>query len=54
MQLWLDADDANNDASVAADGSTVATWIDKSGNANNATAVNTPTLDWNGNSGKVN
>ena len=44
--VWLDANDTS---SFVLSGSTITTWKDKSGNGNNATGVNGPTL----NSGKV-
>ena len=37
LRLWLDASDVNNGPANPADGNNVATWYDKSGNANNAT-----------------
>jgi hypothetical protein len=41
IQLWLDGNDSS---SMAFSGSNITTWIDKSGNGNNATATGTPTL----------
>jgi hypothetical protein len=42
-QLWLDGYDPNGNGSSVANGSTVSTWVDKSGNGKNATASGTPT-----------
>ena len=42
-QLWLDGTDPAGTGIVPAAGATVATWVDKSGNGYNATAVGTPT-----------
>jgi len=41
--IWLDGNDPAGNGVKPANGSTVSTWYDKSGNANNGTAVNTPT-----------
>jgi hypothetical protein len=38
-QLWLDAQDPNATGAIPANGSTVSTWVDKSGNARNATSA---------------
>jgi Glycine rich protein len=43
-QLWLDATDTTT---IAKTGSTITQWKDKSGNANNATAVGSPTYGTN-------
>jgi hypothetical protein len=37
-QLWLDAADVNGNGTSVANGATVSTWVDKSGNGRNATA----------------
>lgn len=47
-QLWLDGLDPAGTRVIPADGSTVTTWIDKSGNANHGTANGTPTYVSNG------
>lgn len=36
---WLDANDPNGDGTLPADGSKIATWVDKTGQADNATQV---------------
>jgi sugar lactone lactonase YvrE len=38
LQLWLDANDPNGNGSLPANGSTITTWVDKSGNGYNAIA----------------
>jgi hypothetical protein len=44
-QLWLDATDVNGNGTSVANGATISTWIDKSGNGRNATTfVNAPTF----------
>ena len=45
--LWLDANDINGNGTTPSNGSTVTTWVDKSGNGNNATSVGTPTYGTN-------
>lgn len=47
-QLWLDGLDPAGTRVIPADGSTVTTWIDKSGNANHGTGNGTPTYVSNG------
>jgi Concanavalin A-like lectin/glucanases superfamily len=42
-QLWLDGADPAGTGSAPASGATVATWVDKSGNGYNGTAVGSPT-----------
>jgi hypothetical protein len=37
LQLWLDATDVNGNGTPVANGATVSTWTDKSGNSRNAT-----------------
>ncbi len=44
-QLWLDASDVNGNGSSVANGASVSTWRDKSGNGNTATATVAPTYD---------
>ena len=39
LQVWYDAADTAGNGSTVADGTTVATWVDKSGNSRNATAA---------------
>jgi Glycine rich protein len=41
--LWLDAKDIAGNGTTRTNGATVSTWVDKSGNGKNLTAVNTPT-----------
>jgi len=43
LVVWLDGADPAGNGVIPANGSTVSTWTDKSGNGNNGTAVNTPT-----------
>jgi len=47
-QLWLDGMDPAGTGVFPSAGSTVSSWIDKSGNRNNGTAVGTPTYVSNG------
>lgn len=47
-QLWLDGMDPVGTGVFPSAGSTVSSWIDKSGNRNNGTAVGTPTYVSNG------
>ena len=42
-QLWLDGTDPAGTGSAPTNGATVSTWVDKSGNGLNGTAVNNPT-----------
>lgn len=44
LALWLRADCVNGSANAPADNSTVSTWMDISGNGNNATASGSPTF----------
>ena len=37
LVFWVDAEDVNGDNTVPADGATVSTWVDKSGNGNDLT-----------------
>ena len=37
LVFWVDAEDVNGDNTVPADGATVSTWADKSGNGNDLT-----------------
>jgi hypothetical protein len=39
LQLWFDAADPNGNGVVPANGATLSTWVDKSGNARNATVA---------------
>ena len=41
--LWLDGADPAGNGVIPANGATVSTWVDKSGNGKNATATGTPT-----------
>ena len=41
-KLWLDAADINGNGTATANGATITTWVDKSGNGNNFTGYNTP------------
>ena len=50
LQLWLDAKDPYNNGTTPASNTAITTWSDKSGNARNATGVNSPLY----NSGTVN
>ena len=43
LVVWLDGADPAGNGVIPANGSTISTWTDKSGNGNNGTAVNTPT-----------
>jgi hypothetical protein len=43
--LWLDGADPSNTGTPPANGSSISTWTDKSGNGNNATSVNNPTYN---------
>ena len=43
LQLWLDGADPSGNGVVPSDGTSIATWIDKSGNGYNATAAGTNT-----------
>ena len=43
-QLWLDGADPNGTGVLPTNGSTVSSWIDKSGNARNLTGSGTPTF----------
>ena len=43
LVIWLDGADPAGNGVIPANGSTISTWTDKSGNGNNGTAVNTPT-----------
>ena len=43
LVVWLDGTDPAGNGVIPANGATVSTWTDKSGNGNNGTAVNTPT-----------
>ena len=43
IQLWLDGSDPLGTGTAPANGTTISTWADKSGNARNATAVGSPT-----------
>ena len=43
LVVWLDGTDPAGNGVIPANGSTISTWVDKSGNGNNGTAVNTPT-----------
>ena len=43
LVVWLDGADPAGNGVIPANGATVSTWTDKSGNGNNGTAVNTPT-----------
>ena len=43
-QLWLDAADVNGNGTTPANGSTVTTWIDKSGNSRNGSSTGSPTI----------
>jgi type II secretory pathway pseudopilin PulG len=44
LQAWYDANDTSGNKSVVADGTSVATWTDKSGNSRNAVAGGNATL----------
>jgi hypothetical protein len=44
-QLWLDGADPAGNGVLPANGATVSTWVDKSGNSKNGTQVNNPTYD---------
>jgi hypothetical protein len=44
-QLWLDAADVNGNGTSVANGASVTSWTDKSGNGRNATATTAPTYD---------
>jgi hypothetical protein len=44
-QLWLDGADPAGNGVIPANGATVSTWVDKSGNSKNGTQVNNPTYD---------
>jgi hypothetical protein len=44
LQLWLDGSDPLNTGILPANNAVVSTWYDKSGNARNATATNSPTF----------
>ena len=48
LQLWLDATDVNGNGTPVANGATVSTWTDKSGNGRNATGGTSPTYSNNG------
>ncbi len=55
LQLWLDASDPNNDGTENVHGASVATWVDKSSNDNDAvqaTAANKPTYTIGGINGR--
>ena len=41
-QLWLDGTDVNGNRTVPANGASISTWVDKSGNGTNFTANGTP------------
>jgi hypothetical protein len=43
--LWLDAVDPAGNGVIPANGATVSTWVDKSGNSKNGSQVNNPTYD---------
>ena len=43
--LWLDGADPAGNGVIPANGSTVSTWVDKSGNSKNGSQVNNPTYD---------
>ena len=43
LQLWLDAADPNGNGSTVSNGSSVTTWVDKSGESRNAIATGTNT-----------
>ena len=43
--LWLDGVDPAGNGVIPADGATVSTWVDKSGNSKNGSQVNNPTYD---------
>ena len=43
-QLWLDGADPAGTGVVPSNGTVLTSWIDKSGNAKNATGVNSPTV----------
>ena len=43
--LWLDGADPAGNGVIPANGATVSTWVDKSGNSKNGTQVNNPTYD---------
>jgi hypothetical protein len=47
LQLWLDGTDPNATGVAPANGSTLSTWKDKSGNGRDATAVGTPSYSAN-------
>ena len=46
--LWLDGADPNATGVTPSNGATVSTWVDKSGNGNNATAGTSPTFNSSG------
>ena len=45
IQLWLDGSDPLGTGTAPANGTTISTWADKSGNARNATSVGSPTYN---------
>ncbi|OGT26332.1 MAG: hypothetical protein A3B71_07035 [Gammaproteobacteria bacterium RIFCSPHIGHO2_02_FULL_42_43] len=52
LRLWLDASNPNGDGTAVANGASVTTWYDLSGNSNNATSVSTaPTYNIAGDNG---
>ena len=42
-QLWLDAADPNGNGTIPTNGSTIASWVDKTINGRNATGIDAPT-----------
>ena len=42
--LWLDANDINGNGTTPSNGSTVTTWVDKSGNGRNGSSTGSPTI----------
>ena len=54
LEVWLkaDGDVYNTGTTQATDGQTVATWVDASGNGNNATSIAAPTFETNVINGK--
>lgn len=45
IQLWLDGSDPLGTGTAPANGTTISTWADKSGNARNATSVGSPVFN---------
>ena len=51
-QLWLDGADPAGTGTLPANGATVSTWVDKSGNGRNGTATGTPSYSTTGINGR--